>query len=155
MLLGLQLCIGVGCSSTTENKAKDVEREQLEVNEALKAGKSQQEVVDEMADADSASEEFRQVWEKERDKLREQANTVIEEIDRKLAAYDRYAQSLNAAEQEPYKLAITDLKNHRARMSNLLLIIDKASATDWQQVKIEAENLTEYTNYKVDRISVD
>lgn len=155
VFLGLQLWCGVGCSSTTENKARDVEREQAEVNEALRTHKSQEEVVDEMADADSAREEFREAWVQERNNVRDQVNAVIEEIDRKLAEYKQAIRAGYTAEKNPYERAIVDLKGHRTRMTNLLLAVDETSAADWQRLKIEAESLIEYTNYKVDRISVD
>ena len=144
-----------GCNSTTENKAKQVQQEQEEVDKALELGEDQEAIDKEKVDVDSARVEFQQAWTEERDALRDRVNAQIDDIDEKIATYQRDQQQANLHKQKIYDQAIGSLKNYRARMSEQLLVIEKTSADNWQLVKNDVESLTDYTAHKVHTINVD
>lgn len=144
-----------GCNSTSENKAKQVQQEQEEVDKALESGEDQEAIDEEKAEVDSARVDYEQAWTEERDVLRDKVNAQIEDIDERIATFQRDQQQVNLDKQKIYTQAIGSLKSYRARMSDQLLIIEKASAGDWQRIKNEVESLTEYTAHKVYTINVD
>ena len=158
LALGVMLLMAtfpIGCNSSTEKKAEKVQEEQADVLDAAEAGADIDEVREQQAEVDSARKDFARQWRKERDNAREDVNATIEDIDDKIAHYERTLPEVDNNRKKSLQLAINTLKTYRQRMADELKNLEFTTAESWPEVKARTEYLVSKTDAQLNAVRAD
>ncbi|RIV26775.1 hypothetical protein DYU11_00170 [Fibrisoma montanum] len=144
-----------GCNSSTEKKADQIRDEQKDVLDAAESGADVDEVREQQAEVDSARKEYTRQWRTERDNAREDVNATIEDIDDKIAYFERSVPEVDASRKKNLQQAILTLKTYRQRMADELKNLEFTSAENWPEVKARMEYLVSKTDAQVNAVRAD
>ena len=151
-LLTLSLgTLQVSCESKTDNKAKDVAEAKQEVVNAQVEGETKEEIIEKQAGLDSARKDFKKTWDADRDDMRKELNAEIEDIDEKIARYERDITD-GKGNKTQLTTGISTLKKERATMTGLLKEIDQVTAASWTKTKKAIETVKDGVDDRVDAL---
>ena len=145
----------LSCESKTDHKAKDVAQARQEVLNTEQAGGTKLEVMDKQADLDSARKDFKKTWSADRDDVRKELNREIEDIDEKMARYERDLKTANSTAKTRMTTGITTLRKERATMTGLLKDIDQVTAETWTKTKKAIETVKDGVDNRVDALKAN
>ncbi len=152
----LALTLGIfqlSCEPSAENKAKEVAEAKQEVANAQVEGASKEEVMNKQADLDSARQDFKKTWAAERNDMREELNAEIEDIDVKMAKYERDMKTAAGDAKARMTSAISTLKKERATVTGLLKEIDQVTATNWAKTRKAIETVKDGVDDRVNALN--